>query len=91
LDSAKLIDIYRTRHNISASIGLSDPTIATGISNLVYESQPPPAEPDTLDDDLVNAWAANLGDDGLWGNNAPAMTRVCFFIYFVLLLFNLII
>jgi len=78
LDSAKLIDIYRTRHNISASTGLSDPAVATGISELVYESQPPPAEPDTLDDDLVNAWAANLGDDGLWGNNAPAMTRVCF-------------
>ncbi|XP_027340182.1 uncharacterized protein LOC113853777 isoform X2 [Abrus precatorius] len=74
--SAKLIDIYRTRHNISASTGLSDPAVATGISDLVYESQPPPAEPDTLDDDLVNAWAANLGDDGLWGNNAPAMNRV---------------
>lgn len=29
-----------------------------------------------LDDDLVNAWAANLGDDGLLGNNAPAMSRV---------------
>ncbi|XP_047178248.1 uncharacterized protein LOC124845222 [Vigna umbellata] len=74
--SAKLIDIYRTRHNISASTGLSDPAVATGISDLVYESQPPLAEPDALDDDLVNAWAANLGDDGLWGNNAPAMTRV---------------
>lgn len=76
-DSAKLIDIYRTRHNISASTGLSDPAVATGISDLIYESKPPPAaEPDTLDDDLVNAWAANLGDDGLWGNNAPAMNRV---------------
>ncbi|KAK7318053.1 hypothetical protein RJT34_02750 [Clitoria ternatea] len=75
--SAKLIDIYRTRHNISASTGLSDPAVATGISDLIYESQPQPAaEPDTLDDDLVNAWAANLGDDGLWGNNAPAMNRV---------------
>lgn len=74
--SAKLIDIYRTRHNISASTGLSDPAVATGISDLIYESQPPPAEPDALDDDLVNAWAANLGDDGLWGNNAPAMNRV---------------
>ncbi|KAL2342636.1 hypothetical protein Fmac_003921 [Flemingia macrophylla] len=74
--SSKLIDIYRTRHNISASAGLSDPAVATGISELVYESQPPPAEPDALDDDLVNAWAANLGDDGLWGNNAPAMNRV---------------
>lgn len=74
--SAKLIDHYRTHHNISASTGLSDPAVATGISDLIYESQPPPAEPDTLDDDLVNAWAANLGDDGLWGNNAPAMNRV---------------
>jgi len=36
------------------------------------------SEPDTLDDDLVNDWAANLGDDGLWGNNALAMTGVCF-------------
>ncbi|KAJ0091229.1 hypothetical protein Patl1_14051 [Pistacia atlantica] len=75
--SAKLIDIYRTRHNISASSGLSDPAVATGISDLIYESaKPAPAEPDTLDDDLVNAWAANLGDDGLLGNNAPAMNRV---------------
>lgn len=77
-DSAKLIDIYRTRHNISASTGLSDPAVATGISDLIYESaKPAPSEPvDSLDDDLVNAWAANLGDDGLWGNNAPAMNRV---------------
>ncbi|XP_028805140.1 TSET complex member tstB [Neltuma alba] len=75
--SAKLIDIYRTRHNISASSGLSDPAVATGISDLIYESKPAPSEPvDSLDDDLVNAWAANLGDDGLWGNNAPAMNRV---------------
>ncbi|KAE9614044.1 putative SH3 domain-containing protein [Lupinus albus] len=74
--SAKLIDIYRSRHNISASTGLSDPAVATGISDLLYESKPAPAKLDTLDDDLVNAWAANLGDDGLWGNNAPAMNRV---------------
>lgn len=65
------------RHNISASTGLSDPAVATGISDLIYESKPAPAEPDnSLDDDLVNAWAANLGDDGLWGNNTPAMSRV---------------
>ncbi|KAH0972250.1 hypothetical protein GBA52_024406 [Prunus armeniaca] len=74
--SAKLIDIYRTRHNISASTGLSDPAVATGISDLIYESKPAAEESDMLDDDLVNAWAANLGDDGLLGNNAPAMSRV---------------
>ncbi|XP_021893463.1 uncharacterized protein LOC110811314 isoform X2 [Carica papaya] len=74
--SAKLIDIYRTRHNISASSGLSDPAVATGISELIYESKPAPAESDTLDDDLVNAWAASLADDGLLGSNAPAMSRV---------------
>ncbi|KAF3437259.1 hypothetical protein FNV43_RR20012 [Rhamnella rubrinervis] len=74
--SGKLIDIYRTRHNISASTGLSDPAVATGISDLIYESKPARAEPDVLDDDLVNAWAANLGDDGLLGNDAPAMNRV---------------
>ncbi|XP_059636713.1 uncharacterized protein LOC132278832 [Cornus florida] len=74
--SAKLIDIYRTRHNISASSGLSDPAVATGISDLIYETKATPAEPDSLDDDLVNAWATNLGDDGLWGNNAPAFNRV---------------
>lgn len=68
--SAKLIDIYRTRHNISASTGLNDVAVATGINELIYEStKPAPDEPDTLDDDLVNAWAANLGD-------APAMNRV---------------
>ncbi|KAM1574894.1 hypothetical protein ACFX10_031375 [Malus domestica] len=74
--SAKLIDIYRTRHNISSSAGLSDPAVATGISDLMYDSKPTAEEPDVLDDDLVNAWAANLGDDGLLGNNAPAMSRV---------------
>ncbi|KAF9624053.1 hypothetical protein IFM89_007751 [Coptis chinensis] len=75
--SAKLIDIYRTRHNISASTGLNDPAVATGISDLIYESNvTPEKDPDELDADLVNAWAANLGDDGLWGNNAPAMNRV---------------
>ncbi|KAM1392504.1 hypothetical protein ACFX2I_020074 [Malus domestica] len=74
--SGKLIDIYRTRHNISASTGLSDPAVATGISDLMYKSKPAPEDPDVLDDDLVNAWAANLGDDGLLGNNAPAVSRV---------------
>ncbi|EFH62087.1 SH3 domain-containing protein [Arabidopsis lyrata subsp. lyrata] len=78
--SAKLIDIYRTKHNITASTGSTDPAVvATGISDLIYEStQPAPAVSNSsgLDDDLVNAWAANLGDDGLLGNNAPAMSRV---------------
>ncbi|KAK8654603.1 hypothetical protein V6N13_128562 [Hibiscus sabdariffa] len=46
--SAKLIDIYRTRHDISASTGLSDPAVSTGISDLVYESKPAAAESDTL-------------------------------------------
>nr|AAD15528.1 unknown protein [Arabidopsis thaliana] len=77
--SAKLIDTYRTKHNITASTGSTDPAVvATGISDLIYEStQPAPAASNSsgLDDDLVNAWAANLGDDGLLGNNAPAMSR----------------
>lgn len=56
---------------------MNDPAVATWISELIYETtNETPAEPDSLDDDLVNAWAANLGDDGLWGNNAPAMNRV---------------
>lgn len=88
-NSVKLIDIYRTRHNISASTSLSDPAVATGISELIYEStkvripdiiyessKPKSAETDEIDDDLVNFWAAGLGDDGLLGNNAPAMNRV---------------
>ncbi|XP_074285302.1 uncharacterized protein LOC141610898 [Silene latifolia] len=74
--SAKLIEIYRNRHNISASLGLSDPAVATGISDLIYESKETPTETDGLDDDLVNAWATNLGDDGLLGKDAPAMNRV---------------
>lgn len=79
LCSAKLIDIYRSRHNITASTGLSDPAVATGISDLIYEmkaTKETPVQSDALDDDLVNAWAANLGDDGLWGKNAPAVNRV---------------
>lgn len=83
--SAKLIDTYRTKHNITASSGVTDPTVvATGISDLIYEStQPAPAASNSsgLDDDLVNAWAANLGDDGLLGNNAPAMSRVSCHLY----------
>ncbi|GAB2276206.1 hypothetical protein Dimus_010941 [Dionaea muscipula] len=74
--SAKLIEIYRNRHNINSFTGLSDPAVATGISDLIYESKAAPSESDALDDDLVNAWAANLGDDGLLGKNAPAMSRV---------------
>lgn len=75
LNSVKLIDVYRTRHNISASTGLSDPAVATGISDLMYETtNTKAAEPETIDDDLVNFWAANLGDDSL--NNAPAINRV---------------
>lgn len=88
-DSAKLIDIYRTRHNISSSTGLNEPAVATGISELIYEvtKAAPVEEPDTLDDDLVNVWAANLGDDGLWGKNAPAMNRVGRLLYLLLIAF----
>uniref|UniRef100_A0A803LJY9 SH3 domain-containing protein n=1 Tax=Chenopodium quinoa TaxID=63459 RepID=A0A803LJY9_CHEQI len=80
--SSKLIEIYRNKHNISVSTGISgfsslnDPAVATGISDLMYETKATPTESDGLDDDLVNAWAANLGDDGLLGKNAPAMNRV---------------
>ncbi|KAG6386922.1 hypothetical protein SASPL_152102 [Salvia splendens] len=58
--------------------------VATGIADLIYEKSKTrvpdliyetvntrSAEPDALDDDLVNFWAANLADDG-----APAMNRV---------------
>lgn len=48
----------------------------------MYESKPAPVQSDALDDDLVNAWAANLGDDGLLGNSAPAMSRVRNFLSF---------
>jgi hypothetical protein len=33
-DSAKLVEIYCNRHTISSSGGLSDPVVATRISNL---------------------------------------------------------
>ncbi|KAG0468106.1 hypothetical protein HPP92_017434 [Vanilla planifolia] len=73
--SIKLIDIYRNRHNISASAGLSDPAVATGISDLIYESKAKPPEPESIDPDLAMAWAANLGE-GMWETNVPAMDRV---------------
>ncbi|PKA51999.1 DEAD-box ATP-dependent RNA helicase ISE2, chloroplastic [Apostasia shenzhenica] len=73
--SAKLIEIYRNRHNINASAGLNDPAVATGISDLIYESKATPKGPDSIDPDLAMAWAANLGD-GMWESNAPAMDRV---------------
>ncbi|XP_062210700.1 uncharacterized protein LOC133912127 [Phragmites australis] len=77
--SAKLIEIYRNRHNISASGGLSDPAVATGISDLMYESKEVHKETNTvqsgIDPDLAMAWAAGLGDDD-WVNNAPAVDKV---------------
>eukprot|EP00268_Persea_americana_P024878 TRINITY_DN24260_c1_g1_i6.p1 TRINITY_DN24260_c1_g1~~TRINITY_DN24260_c1_g1_i6.p1 ORF type:complete len:873 (+),score=198.29 TRINITY_DN24260_c1_g1_i6:1545-4163(+) len=73
--SAKLIDIYRKRHNISPSAGLNDPAVATGISELIYESKDTHEGQGTIDSDLANAWAAQL-DDGMWETNAPAVNRV---------------
>ncbi|GJN08353.1 hypothetical protein PR202_ga26264 [Eleusine coracana subsp. coracana] len=79
VDSAKLIEIYRNRHNISASGGLSDPAVATGISDLMYESKEAQKETGTMqsriDPDLAMAWAAGLEDD-VWANNAPAVDKV---------------
>ncbi|KAI3772171.1 hypothetical protein L6452_03352 [Arctium lappa] len=76
--SAKLIDIFRNQHNVSPLSGTNDPAFAAGLSELIYEAtKPAPVmEPENFDDDLVNAWATGLADDGLWGNNAPAMNRV---------------
>ncbi|CAN6301447.1 unnamed protein product [Urochloa humidicola] len=77
--SSKLIEIYRNRHNISASGGLSDPAVATGISDLMYESKDVRKETTTvqsgIDPDLAMAWAAGLEDDD-WANNAPAVDKV---------------
>jgi hypothetical protein len=77
--SAKLIDIYRNRHNISTSSGLSDPAVATGISDLMYEPKDVPKEATLIqtgiDPDLAMAWAAGLEDD-VWENNAPAVDKV---------------
>ncbi|WOL02023.1 hypothetical protein Cni_G10742 [Canna indica] len=76
--SAKLIDIYRNRHNISASSGMNDPAVATGISDLVYETKEDHKESEesnAIDPELAMAWAAGL-EDGLLGNNAPAMEKV---------------
>jgi len=85
MDSAKLIEIYRNRHNISASGGLSDPAVATGISDLMYESKVVQKETNTvqsgIDPDLAMAWAAGLEDD-VWANNAPAVDKVRFFVVF---------
>ncbi|CAN6313309.1 unnamed protein product [Urochloa humidicola] len=77
--SSKLIEIYRNRHNISASGGLTDPAVATGISDLMYESKDVRKETTTMqsgiDPDLAMAWAAGLEDDD-WANNAPAVDKV---------------
>jgi hypothetical protein len=88
-DSAKLIEIYRNRHNISASGGLSDPAVATGISDLMYASKEVHKEITTIqsgiDPDLAMAWAAGLEDD-VWANNAPAVDKVSLFTYVIYLL-----
>ncbi|CAD6210555.1 unnamed protein product [Miscanthus lutarioriparius] len=63
----------------SASGGLSDPAVATGISDLMYESKVVQKETNTvqsgIDPDLAMAWAAGLEDD-VWANNAPAVDKV---------------
>ncbi|KVI11863.1 Armadillo-type fold [Cynara cardunculus var. scolymus] len=76
--SAKLIDVFRNQHNVSPLSGTNDPAFAAGLSELIYEATKPApvVEPENFDDDLVNAWATGLANDGLWGNNAPAMNRV---------------
>ena len=60
--------------------------MSTWISELLYESIKPAAveSNNNLDDDLVNAWATGLADDGLWGSNAPAMNRVRTDLFFFL-------
>ncbi|XP_031487548.1 uncharacterized protein LOC116255737 isoform X2 [Nymphaea colorata] len=73
--SAKLIDIYRNRHHIDASTGLNDPAVATGISDLVYESKVKQPKQESGDADFVNIWATNM-EDGEWGSSAPAINRV---------------
>ncbi|KAI3801571.1 hypothetical protein L1987_29679 [Smallanthus sonchifolius] len=73
------------QHKVSALSGLNDPAVATGIFELIYEAtkQPPAVEPENFDDDLVNAWATGLADDGFWGNNTPAMNREEFPFHFL--------
>lgn len=81
--SAKLVDIYRNRHNISSSSGLNDPAVSTGISDLIYESKETTQESESetktngksIDPDLAMAWAAGL-DDADWEATAPAVNRV---------------
>ncbi|KAJ0746481.1 putative SH3 domain-containing protein [Helianthus annuus] len=77
-NSAKLINIYRSRHKLRTLSDSNDPVLANGISELIYEAtkQSRAMESESFDDDLVNAWASGLADDGLWGNNTPAMNRV---------------
>ncbi|CAN6454241.1 unnamed protein product [Victoria cruziana] len=75
LISAKLIDIYRNRHHIDASTGLNDPAVATGISDLIYESKVKQPKEESGDADFVNIWATNM-EDGEWGSSAPAINRV---------------
>ncbi|KAJ4814626.1 SH3 domain-containing protein [Rhynchospora pubera] len=78
--SAKLIDIYRNRHNISASGGLTDPAVAMGISDLVYESKEEtrkesPKTGNLIDPELAMAWAAGLDDD-MWASNSAGVDKV---------------
>lgn len=54
---------------------MNDPAVATGISELIYESKETHEEQGTIDSDLANAWAAQL-DDSMWETNVPAVNRV---------------
>eukprot|EP00249_Psilotum_nudum_P022201 c28414_g1_i1 orf=316-3969(-) len=72
--SAGLISIYRNRHRIDASLGFSDPAVATGISDLMNavnsQIQYPPVQIEASEP-LV----ADLSG-GLWTGNAPAVDLV---------------
>ncbi|KAF5200705.1 Sh3 domain-containing protein, partial [Thalictrum thalictroides] len=73
-----LDEMYRAQDDLIREIAKYLPLGPTSAKLIdIYQSNATPEkDPDELDQDLVNAWAANLGDDGLWGNNAPAMNRV---------------
>jgi hypothetical protein len=68
--SANPINIYRDHQHISDATGLNDPTVATGILDLVYDNKVGQTQSPSINNETANAWAASLGDD-LWGNEAP--------------------
>lgn len=70
--SAKLINLYRNEHRISASTGYNDPAVTTGISDLLDYG----ADGGRIDYPPVEIEAAEPNVTADWGGHQPGVDMV---------------